>query len=302
MPAYIGVVGFGEVGATFSNALAERGGRILVYDALLSESGGREVIRSRIQSDRISVHPLEEVVAQSEYILSTVPTHVAREVAQACVPHLRPGHFYVDLNSTSPAVKVEIGQIIEPSRAHFVEGAILGAVGATGAKTRLLIAGEKGKKVAEALCGLGLNASFYSPDIGKPSAFKMLRSIFSKGLEALLLEMMVAGKRAGIAQDLWTDIAEFMTDNPFDRVAANWIQTHAVACERRYYEMVQVIETMREIKVEPVMTFATKVFFERSLSLDFDETFEQKPKDWETVVDFMEAQLAEPGPSSILLR
>jgi 3-hydroxyisobutyrate dehydrogenase-like beta-hydroxyacid dehydrogenase len=293
---YIGFIGFGEVASTFSKAMAEKGGTILVYDVLLSQEGGEEVIRGRIQADGIHVRPLAKMLARSEYVLSTVTTQVAREVARTCAPHLRPGQVYVDLNSTSPAVKVEISQIIEPSGAHFVEGAILGAVGATGAQTRLLVAGEKGEEVAKALNALGLNAAFYSLDIGRPSTFKMLRSIFSKGLEALMLEMMIAGRRAGIEEDLWADITEFMAGNPFERVAANWIQTHAVAHKRRYHEMVQVIETMREIEVEPIMTSATEAFFKRSLSLGLDQTFEHKPDTVQAVVDYLDARLREASP------
>jgi len=291
VPKYIGFVGFGEVGSTFSKAMAEKGALIHVYDGLISQEGGEEVIRSRIQADGIYIQPLVEVVARSEYVLSTVTTQAARDVARTCAPHLRTGQIYVDLNSTSPAVKVEIGHIVEPSGAHFVEGAILGAVGTAGAKVRLLVAGDKGPEVAETLKTLGLNASFYSPDIGKPAAFKMLRSIFSKGLEALVLEMMIAGRRAGIGKDLWADITGFMTDNPFGRAAANWIQTHAVAYERRYYEMVQVIETMQEINIEPIMTSATEAFFKRSLSLGFEDAFEGKPEAFEAVVDFMDVRL-----------
>ena len=36
---HVGVIGFGEVGSTFSNAMAERGAQILVYDELLEQEG-----------------------------------------------------------------------------------------------------------------------------------------------------------------------------------------------------------------------------------------------------------------------
>jgi len=231
------------------------------------------------------------VVAHSEYILSTVTTHAAVEVASACANYLEPGKIFVDLNSTSPSVKAEIGEIIEAVGAYFVEGAILGAVGTVGANTRILVAGAKGKEVGETLNALGLNATFYSKEIGKPSAFKMLRSIFSKGLEALMLELMIAGKRAGISEDLWMEVTDFMIENPFDSVAANWICTHAMAYERRYHEIVQVVETMYEFKVEPVMTSATEAFFKRSLSLGFDSVFKHRPETIETVIDFIDTRL-----------
>ncbi|MCP5118598.1 MAG: NAD(P)-dependent oxidoreductase, partial [bacterium] len=138
----------------------------------------------------------------------------------------------------SPSIKVEIGRTISRSGADFVEGAILGAVGASGADTRILTGGNRGPEAAETLTHLGLRVSFFSSEIGKASTFKMLRSIFSKGFEAVILELLIAGKRAGIEEELWKDVCEFMDQNPFERVAANWTRTHTVAHERRYHEMV----------------------------------------------------------------
>ncbi len=37
-------------------------------------------------------------------------------------------HVYVDLNSTSPMVKEEIGRMIAPTDARFVEAAVMAAV------------------------------------------------------------------------------------------------------------------------------------------------------------------------------
>ncbi len=161
----------------------------------------------------------------------------------------------------------------------------------TGAATRILIGGPAARAVVESLQAVGLSVSFFSEEIGKASTFKMLRSIFSKGLEALILELLIAGRHAGIESDLWADIAEFMGRNSFDRVAENWLQTHAIACDRRYHEMVQVVETMREIGVAPVMTIATESFFNRSRALGLQQAFPAKPDSKEEVVAFMEQRL-----------
>lgn len=290
----IGFIGFGEVASIFSKAMCEKGAEILVYDILISQKEGLKTIQKRIQADGIKVGSLDEVVTNSQYILSTVTTQVAKDAAKGCTEYLEQGQVYVDLNSTSPTVKVEVGKIIQTSGADFVEGAVLGAVGASGFRTHILTAGEKGKETAETLNSLGLNVSYYSPEIGKASMFKMLRSIFSKGLEGLILEFLIAGKRAGIEKDLWNDITRFMNANSFDQVASNWVQTHAVAYERRYHEMVQVGETMREIGVEPIMTSGTESFFKRSFSLSLRERFSEKPNSFEEVVEYMERQLRQP--------
>ncbi len=286
----ISVIGFGEVGACFSKALRSKGAELRAYDSLL-ERAESDKIKSRMAEAGAQSGSLAEVVQAAEFVLSTVTTQHAASVAEACVPLLRPGQFFVDLNSTSPATKVQIGRILQPSDCDFVEGAILGAVGATGADTRILAGGEKGARAAELLSRYGLNVSYYSPEIGKASTFKMLRSIFSKGLETLLLELLIAGKRAGIDADLWADITDFMGKKSFAAIGENWIQTHAVAYERRYHEMVQVIETMREIGIEPIMSDATTSFFKRSLALHLDSAFSEKPKSFKAVVEHMEERL-----------
>ena len=289
----VGFIGFGEVASIFSKPMREKGAEVVVYDVLLSQDKGREILEERVRTGGIQFRPLPEVVENADYVLSTVTTQAAKDAAKECSAYLKAGQIYVDLNSMAPSLKVEVGEIIRTSGADFVEGAILGAVGATGAGTHILVGGERGREVAETLTRLGLHVSYYSPEIGKASMFKMLRSIFSKGLEALILELLIAGKRAGLEKDLWKDIADFMTRNPFDRVAPNWVRTHAVAYERRYHEMVQVAETMRELGVEPVMTSGTEAFFRRSLSLGLKDGFPEKPSSMGAVIDFMEKRLRE---------
>ncbi len=291
MATKIGFIGFGEVGTIFSKAMHERGAEILVYDILLTQNDDLARIKKRMGIDRIQICPLEDVIRRSDYILSTVTTQVAKEVALVCAKKLSRDKTFIDLNSTSPSVKVEISEIIKASGADFVEGAILGAVGATGAQTKILTAGEKGQEIADILNRFGLHVVYYSNEIGKASMFKMLRSVFSKGIENIIIELLIAGKRAGIEKDLWEDITDFMSKKSFDKIASNWVQTHALAHERRYHEMTQVMETMREIGIDPIMTVATEAFFKRSIALGFEEEFADKPDSFEQVVEFMENKL-----------
>jgi 3-hydroxyisobutyrate dehydrogenase-like beta-hydroxyacid dehydrogenase len=284
----IGFVGFGEVASTFAPALVEKGARVSAYDILIERDGGEAVLRTRAGDCPVRFCPLAEMVQGADYVLSTAATHVAVDIARQCAPHLAPEQVFVDLNSAAPAIKVAIDEIISPSGADYAEGAILSAVGTAGAQARILIGGPNGARVADVLTGLGLNVSFYSPELGKASTFKMLRSVFSKGLEALLIEFLVAGRRAGLDDALWDEVTGLMRRTPFEQVAANWVQSHAVAYERRYHEMVQVAETMRGIGLSPVMTAATEAFFERSRSLGLDKAFTERPDSMEQVIAFME--------------
>lgn len=292
MGARIGVIGLGEVGSIFSRTLLEHGAEVAGHDLLLDRPGGRELLAQRLDA-RVTLGSLAETVQYAEYVLSLVTTDVATSVAQAASPFLRRGQVYLDLTSTSAGAKRKIQDVVAPTGAAFVEGAILGAVGALGARARILTGGEQGRSVAALLTSLGLNVAFWSPEVGRASTFKMLRSIYSKGLEALLLELLIAGRRAGIQKELWDDVVELMARTPFDRTASNWIQTHATACDRRGHEMAQVLETLAELGVEPLMTSATEAFFRRSSGIGFQGTFPEAPRDVDTVIAFMLRRLTE---------
>jgi 3-hydroxyisobutyrate dehydrogenase-like beta-hydroxyacid dehydrogenase len=264
----IAFIGFGEVASTFSRALAARGARIVAYDVLLETPGGPAKLQARASGVDVSFQDLADAVSAVSCILSTVTTSVAVQAAIDCAPHLKPGQMYVDLNATDPQTKEEIARIVAPTGAAFVEGALLGAVGVSGAKTEILLGGPHARPAEAVLAGeLGLNARFYSESYGKASMFKVLRSVFSKGLEALLIEFLVAGERAGLREDLWREVTALMRAHPFEATAANWVRTHAAAHARRHHEMQQVAQVLRSLGIDPVMTAATESFFRRSGSL-----------------------------------
>ncbi|GAI04407.1 unnamed protein product, partial [marine sediment metagenome] len=112
----IGFIGFGEVASIFSKGMCSKGGEIRIYDILISQKGGLEIIKKRILNNGIRINPLEEVIIKSDYILSTVPPQFAKDVAKKCARYLKPDKVYVDLNSTSPLVKIEVSKIIQSSK------------------------------------------------------------------------------------------------------------------------------------------------------------------------------------------
>ena len=289
----IAFIGFGEVGSVFSEAVSKRGVSVAAYDILFDQRNGLEILKKRTRVRDLSFLPMADAVKDADLVFSTVTTDVAAAAAEACSKYLKPHQVYLDLNAAAPSVKRRVADIVQAAGARFVEGAVLGAVGVTGAKTKILLGGPHGEKTSATLTQLGLNAVFYSTEIGKASSFKMIRSVFSKGLEALLIEFLVAGKRAGIEKDLWDEITELFEHNSFEQTAANWIQSHATAHERRYHEMKQVTGVLREIGIDPLLTSSTEAFFKRSCDIGLGEAFTAKPDSKQDVIDFMEKHLNE---------
>ena len=286
-----GFLGFGEVASRFAQRLHERGARVLAYDVLLDRPGGRDVLVSRAIGPAPDFLALPELTARADIVLSTVTTDVALSAAKTCVPLLRAGQVYVDLNATSPSVKRETASVIAPSGADFVEGAILSAIGVAGADAKVLLCGARASELAAVLSKLGLNAHAYGSEIGKASSFKMLRSVFSKGIEALLIECLLAGRRAGIEQALWEEIVATMDAASFDDVGGNWVRTHATAHARRSHEMRQVADVLRELRVDAPMTAATLALFERSTRIALKDAFPAPPASAAEVIAALDARI-----------
>ena len=289
----ISFIGFGEVASAFAPALASRGAEVAAYDVLFDRPDGIEVLRERAGATPVELCALPEALRGAGYVLSTCTTSVAVEAAQRCAAYLKAGQAYVDLNATEPAVKLEVERAIEPSGATFVEGAVLGAVGVTGASTEILLGGPHIREAKRILAGnLGLNAKFYSEQTGKASTFKMLRSVFSKGVEALLIEFLVAGERAGIRADLWREVTE-LDGEP--AIRENRQATGSAVTRLRMRggkpEMKQFAGVLRQLGIEPTMTSATVAFFERSGSLGLQENFGKTPADMDEVIRFFNARL-----------
>ena len=283
----IGILGFGEAGSAFASALAQAGADVLCYDRLWDAEDAQGLARRRAANPGIGFCRLPELLDEAEIVLSLVTTDAALDVATSCLPGLGRDKVFCDLNSTAPAVKRRLDRIIAPTGARFVEGAILGAIGVTGARTQILLGGEGAQDLSAILNGLTLDTRPYSREIGKASAFKMLRSVFSKGLEALLVEFLMAGRAAGLEDDLWQEITTLMQDGRFEAVARNWVLSHAVAHERRYHEMSQVNELLRDLRLEATMSEATERFLERSTTLELGAAFASKPADMNAVIDLL---------------
>ncbi|HXZ47714.1 MAG TPA: DUF1932 domain-containing protein [Usitatibacter sp.] len=291
----VGFLGFGEVAAHFSAALRDGGAEVLAFDVLLDRPGGREKLAARAHGAPPAFVPLPEMFGRAEVVLSTVTTDVALEAARSCAPHLRPGQLFVDLNAASPATKREIAAVVRAAGADFVEGAILSAVGVAGAKAKVLVCGARAAEAARRLGGLGLDFRDYGTEVGKASSFKMLRSVFSKGVEALLVESLLAARRAGVEEDLWREIVATLDAASFEEVGGNWLRTHATAHERRWHEMADVRAALGELGLDAPMTEATVALFERSTRLALREAFPAPAASASAVIAELDARIASSG-------
>lgn len=289
MPLCFGIVGHGVVGSLFSRILCSHGARVLSYDCLLDRPETSSSMQKKIVEDRSEPCSLAEVLGGSDYILSVITPQSCCEIGDCASRSLHEHQTFVDLTSTSPAVKRTVGTSITNSGAHFVEGVILGVVNSS-ASPVILLGGPAAESAARVFQQYGLDARFFSPEIGRVSAFKMLRSIFSKGIEAVLVETLVAARRAGLLNEIWEEIRMTISTGKVEDTFQTWIRSHARSAQRRYCEMQEVSQFLQDIGIPTVLPYASSQVFARSLGLGIADAFPEEPESFRDVIEYLEQQ------------
>ena len=286
----IGIIGYGEAGTAFARPLSESNSlSVSVFDIIFKDASSQMLKDTAVEQNITVADDIKSVVAENDLILSVVTGESAMTVAEAAVPHITEGQIYVDMTSVSAKTKIRMNELIENRRGVFIEAVILGSIAAYGYKSPILVCGKKAQEFAAFFKQLGFDIKYLSEDIGKASNIKMLRSVFAKGVESLLIEMMMGAKRGDVLEPVMADIVAFMDKKSFQDIANAWVTTSVFHAKRRAEEMEHVIETLNELKVRPVMTTATRDMLKCISDLGLADSFKgKKPKFYHEVIEAME--------------
>ena len=122
----------GNMGATIGAAAAASGARVL----WASHERGAATRRRAERTGLFDAGTLADALRQADVVLSVCPPHAALDVARAVAAEKFSG-IYVDANAISRATAEQIGAIVGPSGASFVDGGIIGAPVQKAGTTRL---------------------------------------------------------------------------------------------------------------------------------------------------------------------
>ncbi|MEX3961223.1 DUF1932 domain-containing protein [Paraburkholderia sp. EG286B] len=204
----VAIIGFGEVGPIFAQALAHAGLHVSTYDIKLQESATRETILKRASESGAHVaDDLASALKGAQLVFSAVTASQAEAVASACAPHLLAGQTFIDLNSVSPAVKQRNSQAVERVGADYVEAAVMAPVPPQGIRVPMLLGGRAAGRTADVLNALGMRAQAVAAEVGLASAIKLCRSIMIKGMEAMCVQSMLAAKQFGVDDRVLASLA-----------------------------------------------------------------------------------------------
>jgi 3-hydroxyisobutyrate dehydrogenase-like beta-hydroxyacid dehydrogenase len=257
MTERIAFIGFGEAGQTISRGLAgDSKPAIRAYDILFGRPAGAllEAAAESLGVARARDHA--DAVREADLVMLTVTASSSLEAAKSCLPGLRAGQLFLDMNSVSPQRKLETAALVAPSGAAYVDVAVMAPAAPYLHKVPCLIGGPGAAALAPRAAALGMQMELVSAEVGQASAIKMFRSIVVKGLEALLVESMTASAEYGVEDRVLASLQETWPGIDWQKLSGYMIERVVSHGKRRAAEMREVSETLRGIGMEPTMAAA----------------------------------------------
>jgi 3-hydroxyisobutyrate dehydrogenase-like beta-hydroxyacid dehydrogenase len=251
------LLGFGEVGQTLAADLAERGGVTLrSWDILFSDPQSRPSLAAAC-SRATPATDLRAAASAAGVIISAVTAAQCVAAARSASVHLANGAYFVDLNSVSPATKVEAARVVADAGGRYVESAVMAPIGPKRIATPMLLGGPHAAEFLPLARELGFaGASVYAAELGRASAAKMCRSIIIKGMEALLGESLLTARRYGVDGTVLESLRDLFPGADWPELGRYMISRSLQHGKRRAEEMREVAVTASEAGIEPLMSSA----------------------------------------------
>lgn len=279
----LALIGGGMVGRCYGQAFASQGMALCgIWDAQTGQD-----LQAFAQQHGTRLHAAAgDWLGEADVVLSAVFGTAAFDVASTALPHLRAGTLYIDMTTADPEDMRRAQTLASQSGHHFVDVAITGAVNLRGAQTPLLCAGEQAPQVAELFRSLGAPIQVVGTRPGDAASLKLLRSIFTKGLEALSVECLLTAERQGLRQQLH-DILLDIDQGKLQTLMESMVQTHIEHSARRQKEVAEAQRQMEQAGIRPLVLPAVEALFRRTALRQAQSPF--KGQGMEAALEWLDA-------------
>jgi 3-hydroxyisobutyrate dehydrogenase-like beta-hydroxyacid dehydrogenase len=256
-PTNLALIGFGEVGQTLAAGFAAAPVSIRVWDRLFTDPASIPS-RGLTKLPHVSAATsMTDVLTDANVALCAVTAGECIAAATEAAPATAPGLHYVDLNSVSPATKLQASQRIAARQGMFVEASVMSPIQPLGIAAPILLGGPHAEGFLPRARLLGMTgARAYSEKLGTASAAKMCRSVMIKGIEALLTESLLSARHYGVEATVLASLTNLLPGADWPTLAHYMITRSIQHGRRRAEEMREVAKTVREARLEPAMSEA----------------------------------------------
>jgi len=252
-------IGFGEAGQTIGRGLlGAKAARITAYDILFGAAQGRNGPERAARALGVEVAPDHAAaVRDADIVVLAVTASSSLEAATSCLRGLRAGQLLLDINSVSPQRKIDTAARVAPTGAAYVDVAVMAPVAPYEHRVPCLIGGPGAAALLPRAQAMGMKMELVADEVGQASAIKMFRSIMIKGLEALMLESMLAASEYRVEARVLASLKETFPALDWEKLSGYMIERVVSHGKRRAAEMREVAETVKGIGLDPIMATAT---------------------------------------------
>ena len=288
---HIALVGYGEVGKIFAAELIARGARISFFDILLADAEAGAAMRAHAASlGATACDTLAAALDGAQLVISAVTASSTLAVAEEAARSIRPGQFFLDLNSASPTTKQTSARLIDAAGGYYVEAAVMGSVPPYGIKVPIILGGSQREALARLLAPADMRMEPGVAEVGVASAVKMCRSIMIKGFEALTVECMLTARRYGVEDQVLASLDETYPGMDWQKEADYLVSRVVQHGRRRAAEMREVARTVEEAGMQPLLAAPTALRQDWMADLVSAGTVSKTEKSWRKVADAIKAK------------
>ncbi|MDQ2140593.1 NAD(P)-binding domain-containing protein [Alcaligenaceae bacterium B3P038] len=264
----ISLIGCGEVGRCYAEALAAAGHRMVD----LCDERPTDALRVLAESlgARVQTAP-GDWLADADVVISAVFGGVALDVAHRALPLMTPGAIYADFTTANPAHMATAAAEAATHNVRLVDVAITGGISMTRHKTPLLCAGIGAEDIRALLASVGAPIKAVGDRAGDAATLKLLRSIFTKGVEALAVECLVAAEKKDLRHTLY-DVLSDVDQTPLPTFLEACVRTHVLHAKRRLAEVQEAKRQLRLDDLEPLVLDGVEALFQRTTNALTAET------------------------------
>ena len=223
----IGLIGFGKVSKTIFNLIKSENITFITSQ----EGRSAKTVECIKNSDITVLETFREVANKSDILISATSPKSALDVAKTYGSHVK--GIYLDLNNISPDTTLEIDKCVD----NLVDGAIIGKIDS---KNPILYV--SGKKADELLfLSEFLQTNKISGDVGDVAILKMLRSVYTKSVSALLIESSQIAQKYGL-EDEFFEVLSITEGEDFKEKSISRITNTLDNSKRKSEELEEIID------------------------------------------------------------
>jgi 3-hydroxyisobutyrate dehydrogenase-like beta-hydroxyacid dehydrogenase len=273
----IAFIGFGELGAALARRLRDSNGHEMRAWAREPSSPDALAVRERrLRSagvDRCA--SLEHALRGADAALSVVTGTSSRALASRSAALLDDDALYVDLTTASVSDKEAGAEAVERGGGRYVDCAVLGTVAVPAATIPMAASGRGAREWQRLLARCeGLSLDLLEGPAGQATRLKLLRSVYMKGRDALIVETLLAARRCGLEDRVVASIGGAAERVSFADLADRVLRSLAVHAARRADELDSSSDVVRAAGLDPLLAPAAAEVLRRVAEAELRDAFE----------------------------